>query len=184
MNSNLSLDSYVCSYLGRALSSTIVVIVASFGLAVVDNNATGNNYEYSKANTTFHNWYFGLTLAVEAVSAITFLALWFFQRGKYDITNINRIDCRSSCFFISFRLVWTISLSIFTLDSINRIERGDVQRPWQTNTDIWRDKELETIRIIVRLLIGFECAQIVGFMFGVLYQPVEYVREVEFDRLD
>jgi len=184
MNSNLSLDSYVSSYLARALSSIVVMITASFGISIVDNNATGNNYKYSQANITFHNWFFGLTLAVEGVSAITFITLWFLQRGKYDITNINRIDCRSSCFFIMFRLAWTISLSIFILDSINQLERGNLSRPWYNHKDIYRDREMNAIRLIVRLIVGFECVQIIGFIWGVLYQPTDYVREVEFDRLD
>ena len=184
MNSNLTLDTYVCTYILRALSSIVVLVVASFGIAVVDNNATGNNYEYSKANVTFHNWFFGLTIAIEGISAITFMILFYLQRGKYDITNINRFDCRSSCFFITFRLVWTISMSIFVLDSINKIENGNLSKPWYNHKDVWRDKELDTIRLIVRLLLGFECLQIIGFVFGVLYQPTDYVREIEFDRLD
>ena len=77
MNSNLSLDSYVCSYLARAFSSTVVMVIAAFGISIVDNNATGNDYTYSKANVTFHNWFFGLTLAMEGVSAIFFIILWF-----------------------------------------------------------------------------------------------------------
>jgi hypothetical protein len=32
--------------------------------------------------------------------------------------------------------------------------------------------------------VGFECVQIVGFLFGMLYQPIEYIRDIEFDEID
>lgn len=38
--------------------------------------------------------------------------------------------------------------------------------------------------MIVKLIVGFECVQIIGFLFGLLYQPTEYTREINFDRLD
>ena len=75
-------------------------------------------------------------------------------------------------------------MSIFILDSINKLEHGNLSRPWYNHKDIYRNREMGAIRLIVRLIVGFECVQIIGFIFGVLYQPTDYVREQEFDSLD
>jgi hypothetical protein len=96
-----------------------VFAVAIVGLAVSDNNATGNNYKYKKVNRQFMVAFFGFTAAFEAVACFMYLSLWFKQRGKHDISRINRIDCQGTCFFILLRVVWAIGLSIFFLVSFN-----------------------------------------------------------------
>jgi len=50
MNSNLTIESYVCTFIVRAIGSLGVMSAAIAGLAVADYNATGNNYRYKKVN--------------------------------------------------------------------------------------------------------------------------------------
>ena len=148
MNSNLSLDTYVCTYIARALSSLTIVIISSFGIAVVDKNMTGNNFHYKHQNVIFHNWFFGITILIESISCVMFIALYILQRGKYDISNINRIDCKGSCVFIFFRLFWTLSLSIFILASINQLNSGSDEDPfliYKKSSDPKRTRELEVV---------------------------------------
>ena len=95
--------------------------VAIAGLAVSENNATGNNYRYSDANRRFLGAFFGFTAFFEAASCVMYILLWFRQRGKQDITSINKVDCQGTCFFILLRVVWALGLSIFFLVSFNNL---------------------------------------------------------------
>ena len=186
MNWNLTLDSYVCTYIIRALSAFAVCIVAIAGLAVADYDATGNRYRYKEVNKKFLFAFFSFTLVYEAVAGVMYLSLWAKQRGKHDISRINKIDCQGSCFFILLRLVWTIGLSIFQLVSFYQLERGPAGDPYNmiTHGENERKRELDVIRTIVITLLIFELAQIIGFVFGLAYQPQDYVREVRFDALE
>ena len=89
----MTIENYVCTYIVRALSSAAVFTVAVAGLAVSDNNATGNIYQYKKVNKQFMIVFFGVTAFFEAVACVMYLLLWVKQRGKHDISAINRIDC-------------------------------------------------------------------------------------------
>ena len=76
MNSNLTLSSYVASFLVRAFASLVVCSVAIAGLAVTDYNATGNNYRYKEVNREFMVAFFSVTAFIEAVAGIMYIGLW------------------------------------------------------------------------------------------------------------
>jgi hypothetical protein len=120
----LTIESYVCTYIVRALSSAAVFSVAIVGLAVSDNNATGNNYKYKEVNRQFMVAFFGFTAFFEGVACLMYLLLWAKQRGKHDISAVNKADCQGTCFFILLRVVWAIGLSIFFLISFNDMQKG------------------------------------------------------------
>ena len=104
------------------------------GLAVSENNATGNNYRYKKVNQQFMGAFFGFTAVFEAVACVMYLALWIKQRGKHDISGINKVDCQGTCFFVLLRIVWAIGLSIFFLVSLNEMQKGPPGDPYNEIT--------------------------------------------------
>lgn len=130
--------------------------------------------------------FFGFTAFFEALSCIMYLILWVKQRGKHDISGINRVDCQGTCFFILLRIVWAIGLSIFFLISFNGMQKGLPGDPYGeiTRGQKETERELNVVSTIVYLIIIFESLQIIGFVFGLAYQPQDYVREVQFDSLE
>ena len=71
----------------------MICVVAIAGLAVSDNNATGNNYRYKEVNRQFMVVFFGFTLFFEALACVMYVGLWARQRGKHDLSGINKVDC-------------------------------------------------------------------------------------------
>jgi hypothetical protein len=117
--------------------------------------------------------FFGFTAIFEAVACVMYLTLWVKQRGKHDITRINRVDCQGTCFFILLRIVWAIGLSIFFIVSFNEMQRGLPGDPYQSITRGQKEvnRELNVVSTIVYVIMVFESVQIIGFVFGIAYQP-------------
>ena len=73
-------------------------------------------------------------------------------------------------------MVWAIGLSIFILVSFSNLQKG---LPGDPYGDITRgqketNRELNVVRTIVYLIMIFEFVQIIGFVFGLAYQPQDY----------
>jgi len=115
--------------------------------------------------------FFGVILVFEAIACVMYITLWIKQRGKHDISSINRVDCQGTCFFILLRIVWAIGLSIFFLVSFNDMQKGLPGDPYQSITRGQKEvnRELNVVRSIVIAVMGFESLQIVGFVFGIAY---------------
>ena len=76
MKNTLSISSYVCTFIVRALTSTVVLLGAVAGLAIVLRNATGNNYRMSQENKNFEVVFFTVIVVAEAFAVISYLCLW------------------------------------------------------------------------------------------------------------
>jgi hypothetical protein len=70
------------------------------------------------------------------------------------------------------RIAWSIALSIFVIIRIN--DQDMIKK---------NGKEWRTIRDLTIIVMAFSTVYIIAFIFGILYQPQEYVREMKFDNI-
>lgn len=117
MNNKMGIRCYVLSFFIRAIWSSLIAILCLFGILIIDDNLTGNNYGMEPRRKMLISAYFGLTMTMEIISFFLYLILLIYQIKQKDLTKINKFDCRSTCFLNFFRLSYTITLSVFILVS-------------------------------------------------------------------
>lgn len=100
--------------------------------------------------------------------------LWLFrkQRGLADLEQINKRDCVTSCFWIFFRLGFHIALSLFIVIRIH-------QENFMKKDYKWRE-----IRDLTLVIMSLTSVQIIGFIVGLIYQPLDYQRRQDFSDIN
>ena len=132
----------------------------------------------------FETLFFTVTAVIEGLSSISNMFLFCYQRNKPDLSQMNNFDCKSSCFYNMFRIVWTLALSIFVLMDVDSLfKAGD---PYKTITTHYRNKaqkEWGAISTLPTVIMLFEIVYILGYVIGLLYQPEDFSREICFDQI-
>lgn len=180
MKNSFSIDTYVCTFIIRTIWSSVIVITSIIGVSISSTNAMGNNYILKKADMDFEILFFAITAGVEFLAAIFYTCLYLRQRGQENIQNINTCDCRSTCFFILVRLGWTIALSILVLMHSTELEH---LKSYTQRYNSARSREWGAIEQVTLVLMIFETVYIIGIVCGLLYQPDDFQREIQFDSL-
>lgn len=166
----MGLKCYIFSFFLRSIWSSIIAILCLFGILIVENNLTGNNYNMEPRRKMLISAYFGLTMVMEIISFFLYLILLIYQAKKKELSNLNKFDCRSTCFLNFFRLSYTITLSIFILVS-------DV--PQKRN--IIETMEWKIILAIVYALMSIQILTILSVLIGLLYEPDNFKKPESFN---
>ena len=151
-----TLNVYVFSFLLRALWSLIICVVAATGMGIATTNNLKHNY--------FEFFFFLIVLLAELIMAGVYIWLYRKQRGLRDLEEISRKDGLTSCAAIFFRIVWHIALSVFVLV---RIELEGL---------ILKNRKWRDIRDMTIVVMAFALIHILGFVWSLLNQPLEFIR--------
>ena len=138
VQNNYDIEAYAFSFFVRSLWSFLILMCCISGDVMIHYNVTGNNYKLKKGEKLFETLFFTVTAVIEGMSCISNMFLFCYQRNKPDLAHMNNFDCKSSCFYNMFRIVWTLALSIFVLMDVDALfKAGD---PYKTITNNYRNK--------------------------------------------
>ena len=156
MKDFFSISVYVVTFLLRALWSLIICVTAATGIGIAATNNIKHNY--------FEFCYFLIVFLAEFALAGVYVWLYRKQRGVNDLEDINRKDCIITGIWIFFRLGWHIALSLFIVIRIHM------------ESFIKQDYKWKEVRDLTLVIMSLTAVQIVGFVIGMIYQPLEYIR--------
>lgn len=132
VQNNYDIETYAFTFLARSLWSFLILLCCISGNIIVHYDVTGNDYKLKEGEQLFETLFFSVTAVIEFLSCLSNMILYCYQRNKPDLTSMNNLDCRSSCFYNLFRIVWTLALSIFVLMDVDSLfKAGD---PYKTIT--------------------------------------------------
>ena len=184
VQNNYDVEAYAFSFLVRSLWSLVILMCCVTGYILVHSDITGNDYKLEKGEQLFETLFFTVTAVIEGLSSLSNMFLYCYQRNKPDLSHMNTFDCKSSCFYNMFRIVWTLALSIFVLMDVDSFfKAGD---PYKTITSHHRNKarkEWGAIGTLTTVIMMFEIIYILGYVVGLLYQPADFSREICFDQI-
>ena len=173
MNNNMSLGKYVCTLPIRALWSLTLSVSAFVGLAMVLDNATGNNYRFQNKNKAFETAFFGITAGFETAAVLLYTYLYFSQRRIEDLSDVNRVDCKCTCFLFFLRIAFTVTLSIFMIVQASTFTQRDVSQTTNLNS---QRKEYAALEKLTIWILSAELIQLVVILLGIQYQPENFSR--------
>ena len=123
----MSLDKYICTFPIRALWSTVISVVSFVALAMVVDNATGNNYKHLKKDEkTFEVIFFAATGSYESLTALMYTFFFIRYRKQEDITGLNSVDCKCTCLLFFLRVAFTVTLSLIMIIAQSKYTIKDV----------------------------------------------------------
>lgn len=163
MKDYYSLKIYTALLILRAVWCLLICVVAVTGMGIAATNDIIHN--------TFEFCYFLICFLVELSAALYYLCLFRKQRHQLNLERVNKMDCLGSCVLIFVRLGFHIALSLFIVIRIHQMNLKSKSIQWTNIFNL-------TIVIMVFTLI-----HIIGFIFGVIYQPLEYIREPKFNNI-
>jgi len=79
MNNKMGIKCYIFSFFLRSIWSSLIAILCLFGILIVENNLTGNNYNMEPRRKMLISAYFGLTMVMEIISFFLYLILLIYQ---------------------------------------------------------------------------------------------------------
>ena len=79
MNNKMGIRCYIFSFFFRAFWSSLIAILSLFGILIIENNLTGNNYNMEPKRKMLISAYFGLTMTMEIISFLFYIFLLIYQ---------------------------------------------------------------------------------------------------------
>ena len=178
INTNFTIQFYVCTFVMRSMWSLFTFIISCVGFSVVKDDLLGNRAHIGENNELFGKLYFGLTSGIEFTSIALCLWLYRKQQSMQDLKGIVQLDNQSSCFFLILRILVPVAMGIISLSGINSTEKGHRYRPMPNGANKW---EWDALYSFILSILLMEVMTILWFAYSMLNQPTNTVREVKFD---
>ncbi|CDW76255.1 UNKNOWN [Stylonychia lemnae] len=163
MKDYMSVRLYVWTLVFRAIWSSILASVAIAGMGVSATNNLQNNY--------LDFFFFMIIFLLEIIGIFYYLCLFKKQRHQQNLDRINKFDCVYTCLMTFFRLGWHIALGLFIIVHILQLNLAKKNIQWTS------------IKNLCIVILVFSIMGIIGFVIGIVYQPQEYEKEIEFNNI-